>query len=221
MNKTLTIIIGIIVVATVIYGGYRLSNHTSNTMRGSGKVTVVAAENFYGDIAKQLGGDKVQVTSILSNPDEDPHEYEPTVQDGVTVSKAQIVIENGSDYDTWMNKLLSASPNNNRTVIVAFAVAPRKLEDNPHIWYGVDNVKAIAAQITDSLRKQDSADASTFDQNLTTFDNSLQALQQKMDQIKASYANSPVALTETIFLYQTQTMQLKVLTPLAFEQAIA
>jgi zinc/manganese transport system substrate-binding protein len=117
----------------------------------SGKVLVVAAENFYGDIAQQLGGELVSVTSILSDPNIDPHEYESNVQNGIAVSNAQLVIENGGGYDTWMDKLLSASPNPQRTVLAAVDIADHKLPNNPHVWYGIDNMQTIAGDITAAL----------------------------------------------------------------------
>ncbi|MDE2590322.1 MAG: zinc ABC transporter substrate-binding protein, partial [Patescibacteria group bacterium] len=177
--------------------------------------------NFYGDIAKQLGGNNVQVTSILSDPNVDPHEYESNVQDGIAISHANIIIENGDDYDTWMDKLLSASPNKSRTVLVGFKIANHPLEDNPHVWYGIDNIQTIAAKITDRLKNDDPMHSNEYDQNLIKFDVSLTPIQQKMNEIKSRYVNTPVGLTETIYLYQTQPMGLAVLTPIAFERAIA
>lgn len=218
MNK---IIFGIIVTILIIGGLGFVLNRTKQVGTPNGKLQVVAAENFYGDIARQLGGNNVQVTSILSDPNVDPHEYESNVQDGVAISHADIVIENGDDYDTWMDKLLSASPNKNRTVLVGFKIANHPLEDNPHVWYGLDNIQTIAAKITDTLKKQDPTHASEYDQNLAKFDASLQPIIGKMNDIKAKYANTPVGLTETIYLYQTQPMGLNVLTPIAFERAIA
>jgi zinc/manganese transport system substrate-binding protein len=223
-KKTIYYLLGAIAVIIIVIlakEGFKTNSQKSSSQSDSHILHVVAAENFYGDIAKQLGGNKVEVTSILSNPDTDPHEYEPTVQDGIKVSNAQIVIDNGDDYDTWMDKLLKASPNGSRVVITAGNIVPRKLADNPHVWYGVDNVTTVAEKITDTLKHKDSADAAVFDTNLQTFKSSLQALQQKMQGIKTNFANTPVALTETIYLYQTQTMNLNVLTPLSFEQAIA
>src|SRR5258708_29254014 len=127
----------------------------------SSTVPVVAAENFYGDIVKQIGADHVSVTSILSDPNVDPHEYESNVQDGVAINNAKIIIKNGLSYDTWMDKLLFASPNASRTVITAGDIAPHQLVDNPHVWYGVDNMATIAASITDALKKADPTDAET------------------------------------------------------------
>ena len=190
----------------------------SNT---STAIPVVATENFYGDIFKQLGGSHVLVTSILSDPNADPHEYESSVQDALAVSKASIVIENGADYDSWMDKLLSASPNSNRIVLVAADIANHKLPDNPHVWYGIDNISTIATAMTGALKKQDSADATAFDNNLQTFLHSLTPIQQKMSNIKTKYAGTPVGLTEDIYLYQAIPLGLNVLTPLEFQKAIA
>jgi zinc/manganese transport system substrate-binding protein len=184
-------------------------------------VPVVAAENFYGDMVQQLGAGRVSVTSILSDPNVDPHEYESSVQNSVAVSKARLVIENGAEYDTWMDKLLAASPNPARINLVAADLAPRKLPDNPHVWYGVDNVQAVAQAITDALKKIDPSDGAAFDSALATFQQSLTPLQQKISALKAKYAGTPVGLTETIFLYQSEPMGLNVLTPFEFEKAIA
>lgn len=195
---------------------------SSNSSSSSSTVlSVVAAENFYGNIIKQLGGSHVSVTSILSDPNVDPHEYESNVKDGIAIQKAQFVIENGLGYDDWMNKLLSASPNPSRIVLVAGNIADHKLPDNPHVWYGFDNVATIAQAITDALKKLDGADASTFDSNLAAFKQSLVPLQNKIGEIKQKYTGTPVALTETIYLYQSIPEGLNVLTPFEFEKAIA
>lgn len=186
-----------------------------------GAIQVVAAENFYGDVVKQLGGSHVSVVSILSNPNVDPHAYESNVQDGIAIQKAQLVIENGLGYDDWMDKLLSASPNASRIVLTAGNIINHRLPDNPHVWYSFDNMATIAQTITAALKKLDPADASTFGNNLAAFKNSLVPLQQQISAIHQRYAGTPVALTETIYLYQSNPEGLNVLTPFAFEKAIA
>jgi len=183
-------------------------------------IPVVAAENFYGDIVQQLGAGHVSVRSILSDPNVDPHEYESNLQDSIAVSGAALVIENGADYDTWMEKLLAASPSSSRIVLVAADLAPRRLPDNPHIWYGVDDIQAVAQAITSALKKIDPADGQAYGAALTAFQQSLVPLQQKIGGLKARYAGAPVGLTETIFLYQSEPIGLKVLTPFEFEKAI-
>src|SRR5579872_2389137 len=144
-KKILGLVLGILfivilayILKTGIFGRQTQQNsNNSNTSQTTPTVKVVAAENFYGDVAKQLGGDHVSVSSILSDPNVDPHEYESDVQDGIAVSNAQIVIKNGDDYDTWMDKLLAAAVNNNRIVLTGADIANDKLEDNPHVWYGI------------------------------------------------------------------------------------
>ena len=197
------------------------SGANASSANNMGMISVVAAENFYGDIAQQLGAGHVSVLSILSDPNADPHEYESSVQDAAAVSKAQLVIENGADYDTWMDKLLSASPNPNRIVLTAADVASHPLPDNPHLWYGIDNVQTIAQNITADLEKIDSAHKADYDAALTKFQTSLQPIQQKIAEIKNKYNGTPVGLTETIFLYQSQPIGLKVMTPFEFEKAVA
>ncbi|MBI3941504.1 MAG: zinc ABC transporter substrate-binding protein [Chloroflexi bacterium] len=187
----------------------------------AGTISIVAAENFYGDIAKQIGGDQVVVVSILSDPAVDPHEYESNVQNAVAVTKAKLVIENGGGYDDWMDKLLSASPDPKRVVLTAFDIAQVKLPDNEHVWYSIDNARNIAQAIADSLKKLDAVHVTTYEGNLQKFNQSLAAVQQKLDAIKAKYGNTPVGLTETIFLYQSGPMNLQVLIPLEFQKAVA
>ena len=217
-------LIGFFVIIVVLFGFFLIFHQKKSQpiiSTTNPTIHVVAAENFYGDIVKQLGGEHVSVTSILSDPNVDPHEYESNVQDAIALSNANIVIENGLSYDTWIDKLLLASPNKKRIQLIAGEISPHKLEDNPHVWYGVDNVSAIAQAITDALKKTDPADAAIFDQNLATFNTSLQPIQQKIAALKNTYNGTPIGLTETIYLYQTQPMGLKVLTPFAFEKAIA
>ncbi len=198
------------------------SGSSSNTPAASSKVVnVVAAENFYGNVTMQLGGSHVNITSILSDPNVDPHEYTSNVQTAEKVSKADLVIENGLGYDDWMDKLLSGSPNPNRILLTGGNLADHPLPDNPHVWYSIHNMPAIAQGITNALKKLDSADASTFDSNLATFKQSLTPLQQKIDAINAKYKGTPIALTETIYLYQTMPEGLNVLTPFEFMKANA
>ncbi|BCL83816.1 ABC transporter substrate-binding protein [Ktedonobacteria bacterium brp13] len=143
------------------------------------------------------------------------------MQTAQKISQADLVIENGLGYDDWMDKLLSSTPNSNRIVLTGGKLANHPLPDNPHVWYGVNNMPAIAQGITNALKKLDSADASTFDSNLTTFEQSLTPLQQKIDAINAKYKGTPVALTETIYLYQAMPEGLNVLTPFEFMKANA
>ena len=167
-----------------------------------GKINVVAAENFYGNIVAQIGGERVYVTSILSDPNVDPHEYESSVEDARALAAADMVVENSGGYDDWMDKLLSASPGPTRVLLKGFDIAPTKLPDNEHIWYNVDNVQAVAQAVTESLKKIDPAGASLFTRNLRIFVESLARVRDKISQMNGKWHGTPVGLTETIFLYQ-------------------
>ena len=134
---------------------------TGSTTPSSSTINVVAAENFYGDIVKQLGGSHVSVTSIISDPNVDPHQYESNAQTAIQVSKAQLVIENSGGYDDWMDKILSGSPNPNRLLLKGFDLAQVKLPENEHVWYIIDNIATIAQAITTDLQKLDQSDAAT------------------------------------------------------------
>ncbi|RAQ97400.1 metal ABC transporter solute-binding protein, Zn/Mn family [Thermogemmatispora tikiterensis] len=192
-----------------------------STGDSAGKLAIVAAENFYGDIARQLGGDHVAVTSILSDPNIDPHEYESNVQNAVAVAQARLVIANGGGYDSWIDHLLAAAPQEGRIVLKGYELAPVRLEDNEHVWYSPADIGAIARAISQALQKLDPAHAGDYQQNLQRFLSSLEQITNKLAEIKARYAGTPVGLTETLFLYQTTLMGLNVLTPFDFQKAIA
>lgn len=209
-------------VVALAIGGSACTSPSSTTSSSSSKALhVVAAENFYGDIVKQLGGSRVSVTSMLSNPNVDPHEYESSIQNATAVAAADLVIENSGGYDGWMDKLIAGSPRSSRVVLKAFDIAPVKLSDNVHVWYSVDDAQSIAQAITNTLKQLDAADAATFENNFQAFKQSLQPVRQKMADMKTKYAGTSVGLTETIYLYQTGPLGLNVLTPLEFQKAMA
>ena len=119
-----------------------LSVGAAASQNDSDSLSVVAAENFYGDIARQLAGPEARVTSILSNPDEDPHLFEASPSVARAVSAARILIYNGADYDPWMVKLLSAARSKDRQVVVVADLVHARSGDNPHLWYAPANVAA-------------------------------------------------------------------------------
>ncbi|GLS20079.1 ABC transporter substrate-binding protein [Labrys miyagiensis] len=175
------------------------------------KVKIVAAENFYGDLATQIGGDHVDVTSILSNPDDDPHLFESSPSTAKALSSAGIVVYNGADYDPWMDKLLSASTNADRKTIVAADLIGRKSGDNPHLWYDPKTLPAVAAALADELGKRDSANAQTYKANLASFDASFAALTKQAEALKAKYQGTPVTATEPVFGYMAEALGFKML----------
>jgi zinc/manganese transport system substrate-binding protein len=173
-------------------------------------VKVVAAENFYGDLARQIGGDHVAVTSILSNPDDDPHLFEASPETAKALSDAKVVIVNGVDYDPWMEKLLVAHPAPGRKEIVVGALVGHKPGDNPHLWYDPAYVKAAAKTFVTALATVDPTNKADYQQGLAKFDDSLKPLDEKIAEMKKSFAGQPVTASEPVFGYQAVLIGLKV-----------
>lgn len=175
------------------------------------KIQIVAAENFYGDLAHQIGGDHVSVTSIISNPDDDPHLFESTPSTARTLANAKIVIYTGADYDPWMAKLLSSESAPDRTEIVAAKLTGHKPGDNPHLWYDLKTFPAVATALAAELEKRDPADAAAFKANLEKFKTSFAASISKVAAIKSAYAGTKVTATEPVFGYMAAEMGLDML----------
>jgi zinc/manganese transport system substrate-binding protein len=163
------------------------------------QIAVVAAENFYGDIARQVGGDRVAVVSIMSNPDQDPHLFETTPAVVRQLANAQIVILNGANYDPWMEKLLAAVPRPQRVVINAAQFSGRKSGDNPHVWYDPATMPAMATALAAELSTLDSAHASDYSARLKVTLASLARVTQRIAQLKAKHAGTSVTATEPVF----------------------
>ena len=147
---------------------------------GPHPVGIVAAENFYGDVARQIGGAEVHVTSILSNPDEDPHLFEASPSVARAISGARIVVYSGIDYDPWMAKLIGAAKSGERQVIVVADLVGRKTGDNPHIWYDTATMLAYAKTLAAALAADDPEHASLYDQRLARFTASIAPIQAKI-----------------------------------------
>jgi zinc/manganese transport system substrate-binding protein len=171
-------------------------------------VPVVAAENFYGGVVEQLGGSHVAVTSILSNPDQDPHLFEASPSTARALSAARLVIYNGAAYDTWIDKLLAASPSPGRSALVAATLIDKKDGDNPHLWYAPQTMPAVAKAITAFLKKTDPANQADYDSRLSQFLVSLEPLQAKIAALRAKYDGIPVTSTEPVFGYMAEALGL-------------
>src|SRR4051794_14567991 len=143
-------------------------------------VPVVAAENFYGELAALIGGQKVKVTSILSNPDQDPHLFEASPSVARDLSAARIVIYNGADYDPWITKLLAASRSADRQVIVVADLMHKKAGDNPHLWYDHQTMPVTAKAISAALATADPPHKADYERNLQSFLESMRPLEAKV-----------------------------------------
>ena len=174
-----------------------------------GKIAIVAAENFYGDIARQIGGERVAVVSIMSNPDQDPHLFETTPAVARSLASAQVVVFNGADYDPWMEKLLKASPRPGRVEIVAADLVHKKAGDNPHLWYDPATMPAVAQAIAAAFSAADTAHKSDYAARLTNFLGSLKPLDEKIAVVRGKYAGAAVTASEPVFGYMAQALGLK------------
>lgn len=177
----------------------------------AGPIAVVAAENFYGDLAGEIGGSHVTVTSILSDPDADPHLFETSPSTAAALSGADIAISNGADYDPWMAKLLDASPRPDRISIVAADLTGHKSGDNPHLWYDPPTFPAVATALEATLEKRDPADAADFRANLAKFRQSLAPVAARIEAIKAAHGGTVVTATEPVFGYMAAALGFKML----------
>jgi zinc/manganese transport system substrate-binding protein len=173
-------------------------------------VKVVAAENFYGDLANQIGGANVAVTSILNNPDDDPHLFEASPETARALTDAKVVIVNGVDYDPWMEKLLSANKAPGRKEILVGALVGHKPGDNPHLWYDPAYMKAAAKALVTDLIAVDPAHKADYEQGHAKFLDSLKPLDDKIATMRKSYAGQPVTASEPVFGYQAGLIGLKV-----------
>jgi zinc/manganese transport system substrate-binding protein len=159
----------------------------------SQSLAVVAAESVYGNIVSQIGGSRVSVTSILSDPNADPHLYEPGTANALAVAKAKVVIQNGLGYDAFMSRLESASPNGHRDVItIADVLGISGKNANPHLWYDVPALNRIAAAIAGGLEQADATNAAHYRQGLAKFEASLTPLRNEVAALRRSFAGEPV-----------------------------
>ncbi len=183
---------------------------------------MVAAEDFWGSIATQLGGDRVSVTSLITNPDTDPHDYEPTPGDGREIASAKYVIVNGIGYDGWADKLLSANPVSGRAITKVGDLVGLKEGDNPHQWYSPTTVEKVITAITAEYKKLRPADAAYFDQQHDAFESTgLAEYHAVIADIKAKYTGTPVGASESIFAPLSTALGLDLVTPESFLDAIA
>jgi zinc/manganese transport system substrate-binding protein len=194
----------------------------SQSTAGAGKVEAVVAESFWGDIAAQLGGDRVQVTNLISSPDTDPHDYEPTPRDAQLLARARYVVYNGAGYDAWAPKLLAANPVSDRRVLDIGALLGVPAGGNPHVWYSPDYVEQVIARITADFAGLDSADKSYFEARSARFrTDALADYHGLIATIRQKYAGTPVGASESIFVYMAQATGLNLITPAEYMKAIS
>lgn len=207
-------------IVLVMVGIALLASACGSGSTPSGTVRVVASTNVYGEIAKQIGRTHVQVTSILTNPEADPHLFEPGTADGLAVAKADVVIVNGVGYDAFMTKLVQAAPSSHRVVLtIAEVVGVSGPDANPHFWYDVPRLPRIAGAIAATLERADPTHRRAYAKGLREFVARLGPLDKAVARIR-SHSGTAVAYTEPLAGYLLTAAGLRNLAPAAFTRAI-
>jgi len=170
---------------------------------------IVAAENFYGDMARQIAGPDAGIDSILTNPNQDPHDFEASPSTARLIADASLVIYNGADYDPWIESLLKASKSANRRTIVAAELMNRKSGDNPHLWYDPATMPRVAQALAAELERADPGHKTDYENRLQAYLASLKPLSDKIDELKQKYGAIDVTATEPVFGYMAQALGFK------------
>ena len=209
-------------IAAVASGG---SGSTGNTSMMNETVAhpmeVVAAENFWGSLLSQLCGVHCNVTSIVTDPNADPHEYEANANDAKLIANARFVVVNGVGYDDWALQLLAASPNPNRTVLNVANLLGVVNGSNPHLWYNPHYVNETVKQMYLDLVQVDPNNATYYAQQYANVTSSLAKVDARMTEIRQQFAGTKVAATESIFVYLANATGLDLVSPPAFMEAVA
>jgi len=201
---------------------------TSDTMTATDSpagepIVVVASTNVWGNVAEQVGGDAVEVTSIISSPDQDPHSFEASASNALILTKAQLVIENGGGYDDFMDQLLKAH-DSSATVLNAVDIsgktAAKGEELNEHVWYDLPTVELVADEIATQLSTLAPDEADTFTTNATTFKSKVDEVIAAEGDLKSQYDGDAIGITEPVPLYLTEAAGLVNKTPEEFSEAI-
>jgi zinc/manganese transport system substrate-binding protein len=205
-------------VAVVCAGAGLALAACSSPAGASGKIVAVGAENEYADVISQIGGGYVDTTAVESNPNTDPHTFEASAKVSQVISSAQLVVQNGLGYDSYMNKIEAATPSSARKVIVVqHLLGLSDSTPNPHLWYDPATMPHVAKAIAETLSQLAPAHAAIFSANLAKFDASLQPWFEAIASAKASYGGTPVATTEPVADYLLAAMGLDNLTPFVFQ----
>lgn len=176
---------------------------------GAEPIKVVAASNVYGDIAQQIGGTRVTVTSILNHPNQDPHEFEASTATARAIAQARLVIYNGAGYDPWAVKLLAASASPSREIIEVARLFGKKEGDNPHLWFAPAAIDALAAALAARLTQLDPEHGADYARALAVFETSTEMLRRRIAVLRGKYAGTAVTATEPVFDYMADALGLE------------
>ncbi|MEY2458185.1 MAG: zinc/manganese transport system substrate-binding protein [Acidimicrobiaceae bacterium] len=195
---------------------------TKATTPASSKLQVVASTSAWGSLAADLGGDLVDVTSIVSNPDADPHDYEPTADDARTISTAKYVIFNGVGYDEWARRVIDSNGDKSQVVLDIGALVGANAGDNPHRWYFPDDVRKVVDRIVEDYKRLDPSKAAAFDQRKSDFESQrFKRYTDAIATIRQHHAGDPVGASESLFIGIADATGLRLATPTSFVTAIS
>lgn len=228
-NTLLTVAVLVVIVVAAISAGlfvFRSNGSTTIPCSTTGpspstKMQVVAAENFWGSLVSQLGGTRVNVLSIVSDPNTDPHEYESNFADAEAIANANFVIVNGAGYDDWVLQLIAASNTPNQVVLNVQELINQSVTANPHFWYSPYYVNDTVKAMYNDLVCIDSTDTAYYKQQYLTLNASLGVYNEQIDEIRQQFAGTHVASTESIFVYLANATGLDLVSPPAFMQAVS
>jgi zinc/manganese transport system substrate-binding protein len=212
----------------------------ANDASSAGTIEVVTSTNVYGDVVKAIGGDKVNVSSIITKTSQDPHSYEASAQDKLVISKAKLVVENGGGYDEFLHKIADETKVGHENMVSAVEISGLAPEEeghteepdseeghthnhgefNEHVWYSLETMGKVADAVATKLGSLDAGSASTFTSNAEAFKAKLADLTGKLDAVKAANEHEPVAVTEPVPLYLLEAAGLENKTPQAYSAAI-
>ena len=185
------------------------------------KITAIGAENEYADVIAQVGGKYVQASSIMSNPNTDPHTFEASPAVAREISSAKLIVQNGVGYDNWATTIENAAPGDGREVIsVQQLLGLPDSTPNPHLWYDPATMPKVANAIAADLGQIDPAHASYYKANAARFAASLGAWNTAIAAFKAAHPGTPVATTEPVADYMLQAAGADNLTPFTFQADI-
>ena len=224
MKREYKVVLAVVIVAIAvggIYGTTRYFNLFQASQNPATNLQVVATQNFWGSLISQLGGTHVSVTSIVTNPNTDPHEYESNAADARAIADAKYVIVNGAGYDNWATGLIIANHSANQKVLNVANLVGKKEGDNPHFWYSPTYVNQTVNQMYADLVSLDSTDALYYTQQYANLNVSLGEYNHRIVEISQKFASTPVASTESIFEYLATACKLNLISPPEFMKAVA
>lgn len=224
MQKTTYIIIATVLIALIVAGvftGLYLSGQTTSGATTSSQIQIVAAENFWGSLISQLGGSHVNVLSIVTNPNADPHEYESSSVDAKAIANARLVIVNGAGYDEWALLLIAASNTPDQIVLNVQELINQTVGANPHFWYSPYYVNDTVNAMYKDLCSIDPTNTAHYTQQYAELNASLAVYNGRIDEIKQEFGGTKVGSTESIFVYLANATGLDLVSPPAFMQAVS